>query len=152
MIIFIVITFVKMLYYSSFLFGTIAIHAYFICDLYYNVSFILLMGTSILNHGLMYDQNGNKIYTNDRYIIATVDRIVAHLLSFISIYHAYLLPLSIEISIYWMCLICSAYIYYIKCMNSIDPKNIWHAAIHIMSVISIHSLLIAKEQQKLTIC
>lgn len=140
-----------MLYYSSFLFGTIAIHAYFIRDLYYNISFLFLMGISILNHARMYDENGNLINCIERDVVGIIDRILAHIITIISAYHAYQYPLGFDIFLYWISLVYTGYIYYTKCKHASDPKNIWHASIHLISVLGIHSLLLVKNREKIMV-
>lgn len=134
-----------MLYYSSFAFSTIAIHAYFVRETLYNIGFTLLYGLSILNHAKMYNDNGTvSRHYPGKTAIRVVDVLLAHSMTLFAIHDTWALAMTMQSLFVWGTIGYTMTVYYLKCKLSCDLNNVYHVSIHLVSSMGMHALLHAK--------
>lgn len=140
-----------MLYYSSFAFSTIAIHAYFVREAIYNIGFTLLNGLSILNHSKMYNDNGTLArHYPGKTMIRIIDIVLAHSLTLFAIRDTLALEVNHHRFIVGGTIWYAAIVYYMKCMKQFDINNLYHVSIHLVSSMGMHILLYSKHSSPAT--
>jgi hypothetical protein len=124
-----------LLVYSSFIFGIVS----FVGLINYHwtgPAFYLQMVLSIVNHASV-----NRDYVGKK-TINRLDKFLAHSITFITIYEAIRLPISLPLYVYWGCLSWVISIYQLTNLSN-HPiyGDYWHGTVHLMSSIGTIALI-----------
>ena len=126
-------------YYTSFLFGLVALFAQTTPHVHIQLLYWGLYGTSILNHAKYYEPFPGK------HLVKLVDKVIAHTITIASMYLAltHPHPQPLPMMIFWGCLTWIVLIYYVYEKSHLPGVEWepWHATVHIACVVGQVALL-----------
>jgi hypothetical protein len=128
-----------MLYYTSFLFGIVAIHASTYHGCWMCPAFICILYLSTVNH---MGRSLNVPY-HGKHIVHVMDRALAHAIAMRSMYDAMSLSMNQNMVLYYLCLLYTMMVYHL----GFCKIQVIHASMHFASCIGSHILMVEYHEQ-----
>ena len=126
------------LYYTSFLFGSVVVHAYTVRLAWLHHMYLLVTMLSILNHAKWFDSYPGKL------IVQTTDKTLAHTIAALLIINIMKTTVCITIAKigFWYCIATVAAIFYVPKDSNSPAAFRWHAVLHTVSTIGTHCAIV----------